>query len=406
MNVLRVHNRYLGRGGEDVSFESDVQLLRDHGVDVRTLVVSNDAIPDERSAITSAKLAIGTIWSLSGLRAVEREILDFRPDVAHFDNTFPLISPSAYTACRRHGVPVVQTLHNYRPLCPNVLFYNDGRVCEECMGHLFQYPAVIHGCYRGSRAQTAVVTAMNAVHRLRGTWQRDVDRYIVMTRFERDKFIAGGFPADKIVVKPHFVYAEPVDPGQPRSGLLYVGRLTREKGIPMLLDAWASGAAMPITIAGDGPLAEEVRAAAERFPELRYLGQQPYAEVLARMRRASLLIVTSEWYETFGRVVIESFAGGTPVLAAKIGAIGELVTPGITGLHFEPGNAEDLAAKIRWAAEHPDEMRRMGENARREYDEKYTPERNYTMLMDIYERVIAESAGRRAEPGIPAPTSA
>lgn len=406
MRILRVHNRYQGRGGEDVSFESEVQLLRDHGHDVRTLIVSNDVIPDQPSPLASAKLAISTVWSLTGLQAVGREILGFRPDIAHFNNTFPLISPSAYTACRRQGVPVVQTLHNYRPMCPNVLFYNDGHVCEDCMGKVFQYPAVIHGCYRGSRAQTAIVTAMNAVHQLRGTWENDVDRYIVMTRFERDKFIEGGFPADKIIVKPHFVYAGPVDPDQPRSGLLYVGRLTREKGIPMLLDAWASTAGMPLTIAGDGPLADEVRAAAERSPGLHYLGQQPYAEVLALMRRASLLIVTSEWYETFGRVVIESFAGGTPVLAANIGAIGELVTPGVTGLHFEPGNGEDLAAKIRWAADHPEAMLRMGENARRAYEENYTPERNYTLLMDIYRQVIAEAAGRRHEAAGPAPISA
>ena len=406
MRILRVHNRYQGRGGEDVSFESEVQVLRDHGHDVRTLIASNDVIPDQPSPLTSAKLAVSTVWSLTGLEAVEREILDFQPDIAHFNNTFPLISPSAYTACRRHGVPVVQTLHNYRPMCPNVLFYNDGHVCEDCMGKLFQYPAVIHGCYRGSRAQTAVVATMNAVHRFRGTWAKDVDRFIVMTLFEREKFIEGGFPADRIIVKPHFVYAGPVDPKQPRRGLLYAGRLTREKGIPMLLDAWASAEMMPLTIAGDGPLAGEVRGAAERHPELHYLGQQSYPDVLALMRRASMLIVTSEWYETFGRVVIESFAGGTPVLAANIGAIGELVTPGVTGLHFEPGNPADLAAKIRWAAGHPEEMGRMGQNARREYEQKYTPERNYTLLMDIYNQVIADAAGHRREAREPVPSIA
>jgi glycosyltransferase involved in cell wall biosynthesis len=387
MRILRVHNRYQDRGGEDHTFESEVDLLREYGHEVETLIVSNDAIPEKRSPLMSARLAASTVWSRSGQRHVEDAIVRFSPDVVHFNNTFPLVSPAAYTACKRHSVPVVQHLHNYRPLCPNALFYRDGRPCEDCLGKIIPLPGIVHACYRDSRSQTAAVAAMITAHKIRRTWSRDVDKFIAMTHFERDKFIEGGFPADRITVKPHFVTAAPLAPDTHRNGFLYVGRLTPDKGILTLLEAWHDVDGMPLTIAGSGPLASEVAAAADRNPNLSYVGPKSTNDIYALMHHASLLVVSSQWYETFGRVVVEAFAQGTPVLAANIGAIGELVSPGKTGLHFEPGNVASLSKALRWAAQHPDEIRQMGIAARDEYKRVYTPERNYEMLMHIYEEV-------------------
>jgi glycosyltransferase involved in cell wall biosynthesis len=234
---------------------------------------------------------------------------------------------------------------------------------------------------------------MNTAHHLRGTWAHDVDRFIVMTRFERDKFVEGGFPADKISVKPHFVYDTSIPHDESPHGLLYVGRLTPDKGIPMLLEAWSGVDSIPLTIAGEGPLAEDIKRMASEHPNLHYVGQESNWEVHELMRRSSIVVITSEWYETFCRVVVEAFAESTPVLASNIGALGELVTAGVTGLHFEPGNAQDLAKKIQWAADHPIELRGMGENGRREYEETYTPERNYTLLMNIYDDAVAQARG-------------
>lgn len=394
MRVLRVHNRYQERGGEDVCFDAEVDLLRSFGEDVRTLVVTNDEIPTERSLRTSATLAASTVWSRSGQQRIVEAIDEHDPEVVHFDNTFPLLSPAAYTACHRRGIPVVQTLHNYRTLCPSATFYRDDQPCEDCLGKTIPLPGIVHSCYRDSRAQTAAVAAMITMHNLRRTWSRDVDRYITMTRFGRDKFIEGGFPKDKITVKPHFVQPTLVSLETHREGLLFVGRLTPNKGIPMLVSAWKKNPSHPLTIAGTGPLASEVEHAAARHPNLHYVGSVPSHDVQKLMRKASLLVVPSQWYETFGLVAIESFAQGTPVLAPNHGAIGELVSPGLTGLHFTPGDTADLSERISWALDHPAELREMGAAAHREYEQKYTPERNYHMLMDIYREVIEASLQR------------
>lgn len=395
MRILRIHNRYQERGGEDVCFDAEVELLCDFGEDVRTLIVTNDEIPDNRSFIDSAKLAASTVWSKTGQHRVTEAIREHQPDVVHFDNTFPLLSPAAYVACRREHVPVVQTLHNYRLLCPNASFYRDERPCEDCLGKPVPLPGIIHACYRNSRKESAAVAAMITAHRVRGTWTRDVDRYITMTEFERAKFIEGGFPADKFVIKPHFVESTGAPAQQERSGLLYVGRLTEAKGLLTLIKAWQRMPAISLTIVGDGPLTKETQEAADAHPLLNYVGRKSSDEILDLMSRAEMLVAPTQMYETFGRVAIEAFAQGTPVLAVDSGAIGEVVTDGVTGLHFKSGDIDDLAQRIQWAVTHSAELRQMGENAREEYERRYTPETNYHMLMDIYQQAIEAASHRQ-----------
>ena len=394
MRILRVHNAYQHRGGEDVVVAAETKLLRSHGKSVETLIISNDTITTQRSILATLELGLSTVWSHSGREAVAQAARDYQPDIVHFDNTFPLISPGAYSSARASGPAVVQTLHNYRTLCPNALFYRDGHVCEDCLGKTIPYPGVIHSCYRGSPAQTGVVAAMLTYHRLRRTWIQDVDRYIALTEFARQKFIEGGLPKDRIAVKPNFVDAASPSLGTRGDHFLFVGRLSPEKGVTTLLQA-QDRHGQEVRIAGDGLLSESLHTAARAQPSFKVLGHLSVDQVRAEMLQARALLFPSKWYEGFPITITEAFANSLPVIASRFGAMAEVIEDNVTGLLFAPGDADDLAAKVRWAAAHPDEMRRMGESARREYETKYTPERNYEMLIEIYERAIAHRRNRR-----------
>jgi glycosyltransferase involved in cell wall biosynthesis len=393
MRVLIIHNTYQQRGGEDIVFDTELQLLESRGNAVATYLAHNRAVP----AMTRARLAVETVWSTRSKLALQDRLREFRPHVAHFHNTFPLISPAGYAACRAEGVPVVQTLHNYRLLCPNALFFRDGRPCEDCLGKTLPWPGVAHACYRGSRAASGVVAAMLTTHRTLGTWNEMVDVHIALTMFAREKYIEGGIPANKIVVKPNFVYPDPSIGGGRGGYALFVGRLSIEKGLKTLLAAWKRlGKSMPLKIVGDGPLSVEVAEIARQTLGVEWLGNRSVGEVHALMGEASALVLTSEWYETFGRVAVEAFAKGTPVIASDIGAISELVEHGRTGLHFRSGDPESLIAQVEWAIAHPMELAWMRREARAEFEAKYTAERNYQMIMDIYEMAMRSPLGTTA----------
>jgi glycosyltransferase involved in cell wall biosynthesis len=295
---------------------------------------------------------------------------------------------------------VVQTLQNYRLLCPAATLQNDGCVCEECLGRS-PWRGVLHACYRDSRAATAVVVLMLSVHRWLGTWSKMVDYYIALTEFVRAKFIEGELPAEKIVVKPHFVFRDPGVRDGRGEYALFVGRLAEEKGLRTLLAAWERlNNRVPLEIVGDGPLRAELVAQVSRLGLSRVWRGKPAATSISFhghltpdhltpvMKRARFLLFPSIWYEPFGLTNVEAFACGVPVIASRLGAMQEIVEDGRTGLHFTPGDADDLAAKVDWAWTHPDEMQVMGRAARAEYDAKYTAERNYQMLRGIYQRVL------------------
>jgi len=282
---------------------------------------------------------------------------------------------------------VIQTLHNYRLLCPNAILYRDGGVCEDCLGRL-PWPGVMRGCYRGSRAQTVVVAAMLAVHRWLKTWLEKVDIYIALTEFARRKFIEGALPAEKVVVKPNFVHPDPGVRDGSGNYAIFVGRLSREKGVLTLLAAWELLKDIPLKIAGDGPLVEDVRRRSQMLGGVEVLGRRDHKDVIGLLKGARFLVFPSEWYECFPVTFVEAFACGVPVIASRLGAMAEIVEDGRTGLHFTPGDPDDLAARVVYAWSHPERMREMGREARAEYEAKYTAERNYQMLMDIYHRAI------------------
>lgn len=383
MIILFVHNYYQQPGGEDVVMRAERELLESRGHRVELLEANNAQIVGIAGKV---KTALGTVYSRAGKKRVAANIAEIRPDIVHVHNFFPLFSPSVYQACREAGVPVVQTVQNYRFICPGAYLLRRGRPCEECLGRRFAWSGVLHGCYRSSRPGTATVAAMVAVHRQMNTWEKSVDTFIAATDFSRRKLIEGGLPAGKTVVKPNFV-ADPGEAGEGRGGFaLFAGRLAPEKGVETMLSAWKLlGTSIPLKVIGDGPLREEVRRAASGAIE--YLGAQPRQNVLALMRDASLLVFPSIWYEGLPMVILEAFSVGLPVIASRLGSMVSLVEDRRTGVHFRPGDAEDLAAKISWAATNPTEVRRMRREARAEYEANYTPERNYDLLMGIYTRL-------------------
>ena len=393
MRVLMVHTRYQIRGGEDECFDAEQRLLHDAGVEVETYVDDNRRVQD----MSPVQLARTTVWSSEAYAAIRKRVEQGRFDVVHVHNFLPLISPAAYHAAQAGGAAVVQTLHNYRFMCLNAMFYRDGHVCEDCLGKAVPWPGVMHACYRDSRPASAGIAAMLTFHRQIGTFRTKVDRYIALNEFMRQKHIEGGLPADKIVVKPNFV---PHDPGMAEGGgdyALFVARLTREKGVPELLQAWERlGPRVKLTIMGDGPMSEEVREAAERNPHITYLGRQPLETFYEALGRARFFIFTSTWYEGFPRTIIECYGRGVPIVASAIGPIAEVVVPGETGLHFKPGDVDDLVAKVEWLLDRPDTERQMRLAARAEFEAKFTAEANRDQIMTVYEQAVGS---RRAATG-------
>jgi glycosyltransferase involved in cell wall biosynthesis len=382
--VLVVHNTYRHRGGEDSVVESEVALLRSRGHEVRDYRRHNDDADTDRPLALAAQ----ALWSRRTVDEVGAVLALERPDIVHVHNTLPLVSPSVYWACAHAGIPVVQTLHNFRLACPQAMFLREGQVCEQCLGRA-PWPAVVHGCYRESRAQTAVVAATVGLHRMLGTWRNKVARYIALNEFCRDKFIEAGLPSDRVVVKPNFVDAPPSAPARPREGFLYVGRLSVEKGITVLLDAARQVGNPGVRVVGSGPEADRVQGT----PGVVGVGALPAAAVLQEMCAARALVIPSIWYENHPRALVEAYACGTPVIASRLGALATLVDEGRTGLLFDAGDAADLARVLRWANEHPGKMGEMGRQARAVYDAEYTPERGYDRLVAVYDDARAAWAG-------------
>jgi glycosyltransferase involved in cell wall biosynthesis len=393
MKILVVHEHYLEPGGEDQVFAAEADLLERYGHRVIRHTVHNSST----NGMSRLALAASTVWSADARREVRTLLRRERPDIMHVHNTFPLLSPAIYYAASAEGIPVVQTLHNFRLVCPSAILFREGRPCEECVGRRIPLPGVVHACYRSSRAASAVACAMLAVHRSLGTWTRKIDLFIALTDFARRKFVEGGLPADRLFVKPNFVHPDPGRGSGDAGYALFAGRLSPEKGIGTLLSAWERlGGRVELRILGDGPLAERTRARAGEIAGITFLGRCSRDQVLDAMRGAEFLVFPSLWPEGFPLVLAEAMATGLPVVCSDSGAPGSLIADGRTGLHFRTGDAGDLANKVRWMLDHQAEVRCMGGEARRVYERELTADRNYELLMEGYS--IAASPGRSRQP--------
>jgi glycosyltransferase involved in cell wall biosynthesis len=389
MKIIIVHNKYKQQGGEDVVFDQECQLLERAGHEVQAYCRSNfeiDAYPGVKRLVLLQK----AIWSEDTYRNFSEMLRREKPDVVHVHNTWVMISPSIYQACKDAGVPVVQTFHNYRLMCPAGTFFREGKTCEECLDH-GQWRSVLHGCYRDSRLTTAGMAITLATHRWKGTWA-GIDCYIALSEFSRKQFLRGGFPAEKLFVKPNFVHPDPGMCTEKGNYALFIGRLSPEKRVSTVLAAWNQlSSPIELHIVGGGPEADQLKeqAARQGLTNVHFEGHLPREKGLAFLRRARFLVFSSEWYENFPVTIAEAFGCGVPVICSRMGAMQEIIDDGRTGLHFTPGDAEDLAAKVEWAWTHPERIEEMGREARREYENKYTAEKNYPMLMEIYRHALA-----------------
>lgn len=394
MKVLLAHDYYRSSApsGEDAVFRNEHALLESNGVEVILFERFNDDI-DTSTLGNRLRVALDGAWSKRTYRDLSELIRRQRPDIAHFHNTFPLISPSAYAACQDNGVPVVQTLHNYRFICPGALLMRDGLPCEACIGTSL-LPALRYRCYRGSLSATGAQVWTIASNRWRGTYRNLVNRYIVLTKFAVEKLVAGGLPKERMVVKPNFLSDVPAAGKGGGGYAVYVGRLSEEKGVRTLLTAWQHVSGLTLKILGDGPLRVELeKMAGQQGLAVEFLGFRSRQEVLSFVGQAEFQVIPSECYEGFPLVVLEAFACGTPVLAARIGSLEEIVGDGKTGLQFEARNALDLAEKVNSIRSDRQRLAAFRQRARVCFEEEYTAAHNFAMLVKIYNETIRDFKG-------------
>lgn len=381
MRILQVHNRYLQPGGEDVAVATEARILRDAGHHVTTFEVRNPAAA--RAAVAHLTAAP---WNPRAAERIQEEVRRQRPDVVHVHNTWYVLTPAVLSAVRATGAPVVVTLHNYRTVCAAATLFRDGAPCTDCVGGT-AWPGIRHRCYRGSVVQSAVAATTIDLHRARRTWHRDVDRFLTLTEFGREVHAAAGLPAERIVVKSNSTD----DPGPRRrppsasSQVVYVGRLTEEKGIRDLLAAWRGRPArLELVVVGDGPLRAELEASAP--PGVRFVGARDKPWVTRLLLEARALVFPSIWYEGQGLVALEAAAAGLPVTHPELGAMADLFAPDAGALTYRPRDPADLTAALERLGDdrHVDVHGRL---TRRRFEERYTHEVARTTLEATYEAV-------------------
>lgn len=391
LKILQVHNRQMMVGGADVVLEREANLLRAHGHEVELFSVESKEI----HRIGVLRTAWKAVWNRAAAKALQERIREYQPDIAHFHTVFPLMSPAVFRAAHQAGVPTLETMHNFRLVCPGGLLKRQGTVCHQCVGKKVPWPSIVHGCYRGSRLHSIGMTATLSVHHAAGTFAHHVDRYLALTEFVKQMMIRGGYPAEKIVVKPNFI-ATKRQPGTGRGGYaLFVGRFHPEKGVMTLVNAWKRVPAhCKLILVGDGPQRDQVLEHAQGLNiEVRdWLDSEAIFDLL---EEAAFLVFPSNCYETGPLVPIESFSCGTPVLASDIGNFSAWIQPGRNGWLFRTDDSEDLAAKITTAFADPTLGTTMRIAAKQTHQEDFSDVANYELLMRIYQEVIAERTASR-----------
>jgi glycosyltransferase involved in cell wall biosynthesis len=390
MRILFIHNAYRQYGGEDVAVELETALLKEKGHDVSLVHFTNEG--------GGMAAAWNAIYNRASARKARAAIRAFRPDIVHVHNWFFEASPAVLFAAAKEKVPVVMTLHNYRMICANALLLRNNIPCELCVPHTFPLYGVRYKCYRGSAAQSALVTAVTGIHKSRRTWQQKVDRYIVLTAFAGSRFEGSSFnvPPEKMIVKPNFITDPGEGPAQREDFFLFAGRLSKEKGVHILVQAFAGLPAHKLVIVGDGPEKDILQARHATATNITFAGKRTRNELLEMMKRCKALIFPSIWYEGLPFTILEAFATGTPVIASKLGSMSELVTEGYNGSLFTAGDITALQEKVMTMAQEGPATAAMYHNARQTYLDNYHPEIHYKSIISIYEQTIANSKSPHA----------
>ena len=394
MKVLQVHNRYRVRGGEDTTFDATFGLLQRRSVAVCALVRDSRSIPDSPCARAAAFLT--GIYSRSALKATVGLLEKERPDVVHVHNLYPLLSPSVLVACRRARVPVVMRCPNFRLICPTGELFSHGEVCERCLGGR-EYMCILRNCREDILESVAYAVRCMAARKLH--WFTDnVAVFVSPSDFVKRRLADAGLNPDRLVVLPHFV-SLPHGAADPVSGdyAAYVGRVTVEKGVEALLQAARQCPELPVRIAGDHSLRADLLAAAPR--NVQFVGRLEREEVAQFYRKARFLVVPSLSLETFSLVAAEAMAHGLPVLASRIGGLPEVVDDGVTGLLFEPGNAEELSGLMRCLWRDAALCARLGQAGRQKAMREYAEDVHYARLIGVYEKAMGlRQAEQRTDP--------
>lgn len=391
MKILLIHNFYgsSAPSGENTVYAAEKSLLGAAGHEVTEYTRHSDDIRGQ-GAWGAVKGALATPWNPWAARAIVETVERFRPDVVHVHNTFPLISPAVFHAIGQRAARVL-TLHNYRLFCPAAIPMRDGKVCTDCLDRRSVMPSIQHGCYRNSRLATLPLAVGVALHRRLGTWTRQVDAFVALSEFQRQRMVEAGLPARNVFVKPNFYPGNPiVVPWIERSPVVvFAGRLTAEKGVASLVKAWAlwGQQAPELRILGDGELRTELERQAQGLP-IRFLGQVPSQQAQQEIARATLLVLPSECFEGFPMVVREAFAFGTPVAVSNLGPLPSIVQAGVSGVVFEPGNPASLRQALQDAWQAPGALEQLGRGARQAFETNYTEESNYSTLMRVYEQAM------------------
>lgn len=388
MKILLIHNHLRPPSGENTVFEAEKAMLAQQGIELNSYERSNYEL-EKYSAAKKIAIPIDVIWSLKAYKEVSDLMRRHKPDIAHFHNTFPLISPSTYYACKKQGVPVVQTLHNHRLFCPGGYFLRDGALCKDCVEKGL-WRSVKNACYHDSKAQTAWLSAMLYIYRKLGTWEKKIDCYITLTNFAKELYSSAGLPREKIAVKPNFVHDLRSYWREPEGFGIFIGRLGIEKGVETLLHALGKNSRPLFKLVGDGPIKSMLEDLKKtlNLENAEFCGFKPKEDTLSMLGRASFFVLPSICYEGFPMVVLEAMSLGKPVITTNLGGLPEIVKDGYNGFLVPAGDIDALAEKIEILTQDRGLCDRLGQNARREYESKYTPEKNYEMLMGIYEKVI------------------
>lgn len=388
MRILQVHNFYRIPGGECGVVHAEKSLLESRGHDVRQYTRHSSEVSDY-GAVRKARAYIQIPYSFEVERDLVRALRREQPDVVHVHNVFPLLSPSVYRAIKKQNIPVVQTVHNFRFLCPNGQFFVDGRVCLDCMERGL-WSAVHKRCMQNSYVVSLAYATAIGMAWASGNLPDNIDQFVALNRFSADKLSAGGIPADKISICGNYIDEALSSVTPKRAYVLYLGRLSREKGLLTLLHAWKGVEGVALKVAGTGPLEAELRDTAKTLglSRVEFVGYVSGPEKENLVREALCTVVPSEWYENFPLTILEAYALGTSVIASRIGGLPEMVEHGNTGLLFEPGNSDELSRCISGLVSNRDEVRRMATNALDAAKKRFGPDQHYRQLVAIYSRAI------------------